>query len=636
MKRWILALCLMLVGLSAPAVEAQQEDPQICPIAKAVDDYSEFGRIAILDAGRVKPLDTYARSLLIQLSGRSKYEDEPAIAWLARATMDPGRAQSFPVFMINNPQIAESLGIEVSEDRRYSFQQLEEVYPELQRLAAAANEIPQRERDIVEAELIRVHENVRLYSNVTLSFVFALPHPDFAVADADLRAKLGLPDQMEVFSYIQIALAADALQRLARPLERLDQSQWNAQQHAVVRLASQLLRWSVMYRDIPFKVLPDYQEGQERWLSPMEAMATGLRTSAGRRELQRLQEILAAYWNGKDLEFNLAAKGFSDSVRDRGAVHFDRELATFSQELFLNKLNPFLWCKVLYFLTFLIFAVGLVFAKATWMRHVGWLVLWGGAGLHLLGMILRIVILHRPPVSNLYETFLFVGIIGVLTGMVIEKFTKNWLGIAVAAICGYAFLSIAAKFAMEGDTLEMLVAVLNSNFWLATHVTTITVGYAGACVAGVVGHVYILQLIFRSGDKALLQSTYRVLLGTLGFGLTFAFLGTNLGGIWADQSWGRFWGWDPKENGALMIILWTALLFHAKIGKMIGPLGLAVGSILGIIVVMWAWFGVNLLSVGLHSYGFTSGLATNLLIYVVAQLLFLTVTYPLARRKVKT
>ncbi|MCA9406059.1 MAG: cytochrome c biogenesis protein CcsA, partial [Candidatus Omnitrophica bacterium] len=151
-------------------------------------------------------------------------------------------------------------------------------------------------------------------------------------------------------------------------------------------------------------------------------------------------------------------------------------------------------------------------------------------------------------------------------------------------------------------------------------------------VAGIVGHIYILQAAFGT-DKTKLRAIQNILIGTLGFGLTATFLGTNLGGIWADQSWGRFWGWDPKENGALLIVLWCALLFHAKIGKMIGPLGFAVGSVFGIVVVMWAWFGVNLLSVGLHSYGFTSGLAMNLTIYFILQMLFLIIVTPIAKKR---
>ncbi|MFT7538690.1 MAG: ABC-type transport system involved in cytochrome c biogenesis permease subunit, partial [Lysobacterales bacterium] len=291
-----------------------------------------------------------------------------------------------------------------------------------------------------------------------------------------------------------------------------------------------------------------------------------------------------------------------------------------------------LWSKILYLISFLLFFLSFLIKQIDLHRSV--LILTAATFLiHSAAIIIRMLILERPPVSTLYETFIFVAWTSVLAGLIIELINKRWLGLLISSISGFIFLAIAGKYAMEGDTLKMLVAVLNSNFWLSTHVITITIGYAGVCVAGIVGHVYLLQAAFSSNNKELLKSTYGILLGTLGFGLVMAFLGTNLGGIWADQSWGRFWGWDPKENGALLIILWTALLFHAKIANLIKATGLAVGSILGIIVVMWAWFGVNLLNVGLHSYGFTSGIAINLIIYVVLQILFILIVYPIAKRK---
>jgi ABC-type transport system involved in cytochrome c biogenesis permease subunit len=229
-------------------------------------------------------------------------------------------------------------------------------------------------------------------------------------------------------------------------------------------------------------------------------------------------------------------------------------------------------------------------------------------------------------VSNLYETFIFVALVSVLLGFMLEAVNKNKLGITVANVCGLIFLLVAAKFAAEGDTLRVLVAVLDSNFWLSTHVLSITTGYAGSCVAAIMGHIYILQACADSQNKKRLETTYKNMVGILGFGLTVTFLGTALGGIWADQSWGRFWGWDPKENGALLIVLWAAVLFHARMAKLIHPLGMAAGCVLCGIVVMWAWFGVNLLSVGLHSYGFTSGIATALLAYVIFEFIFLVIT----------
>ena len=98
----------------------------------------------------------------------------------------------------------------------------------------------------------------------------------------------------------------------------------------------------------------------------------------------------------------------------------------------------------------------------------------------------------------------------------------------------------------------------------------------------------------------------------------FSFVGTVLGGIWADQSWGRFWGWDPKENGALIIVLWNALILHLRWGGMIRERGLVVCAIGGNIVTSWSWFGVNMLGIGLHSYGFTDA-AFKCLMFFVAQ-----------------
>ena len=308
-----------------------------------------------------------------------------------------------------------------------------------------------------------------------------------------------------------------------------------------------------------------------------------------------------------------------------------KKVDKFPLELFYQASSPFTWSIMFYIFAFIFFVVSFTSSKPLWY-NLGLFSIIAGFIPHVLGLLMRIIIMARPPVSSLYETFIFVGFIAVFLGLLIEYYNRQWLGIVTAAISGTALLFIANKYSAEGDTLKVLVAVLNSNFWLATHVTTITMGYAATCVGGLLGHIWLVQAVFRK-DSQTLDKTYKTTLGILGVALTLTFLGTNLGGIWADQSWGRFWGWDPKENGALMIVLWTALLFHAKAAQMIGPLGLAVGAVIGMMVVMWAWFGVNLLSVGLHSYGFTSGIAASLIIYAVFEIIFLLVTTFFISRK---
>jgi len=160
-----------------------------------------------------------------------------------------------------------------------------------------------------------------------------------------------------------------------------------------------------------------------------------------------------------------------------------------------------------------------------------------GCGGHLIAIIMRMIIMARPPVTSLYETFIFVSLLGVLSGLLIERVNKRWLGIATASILGVVLLMIAEKYSMEGETMGMLIAVLNSNFWLSTHVLSITAGYAGVCVAGVVGHMYILQRLFKPNDQALHAATFHINIGTLGLGLMMAFLGTVLLGLGSEREW---------------------------------------------------------------------------------------------------
>jgi ABC-type transport system involved in cytochrome c biogenesis permease subunit len=611
----------------------------ICPLdgsiikPREVASLERFKKIAVLEGGRIKPLDTYARNILLRFSGKRTIEKKPAIDWFARLAFASEMTRDDKIFLINHPAIATAIGIEPEKKRRYSFAQLEPGFERLQELFLAAQQIDEKQRDIVENELIRVYKNVNLYSFLSLSFGFAFPHPAFTITNTQNLKQLNLPEDVNQFSLIDIVLRADGLQKITKDLETMEPQRWNDAQKEIIQIVSNLLQWSLVYRNMPFTIVPSYLPKDQLWYSPWDAMSQGLNTEEGRTELIALRDMLAAYWNGQQLEFDLAAKTFSNSVRKRMERKNATALKHLNLEVLFNRLHLFFTAKVLYLIAFLLFLISLI--NAAWILHKISLVLIAlGFIPHATAIILRIMILGRPPVTNLYETFIFVGFASVLVGMIVELVNRQWLGIVISALSGFIFLTIAGKYSAEGDTLQMLVAVLNTNFWLGTHVLSITTGYAGVCVAGIVGHIYILQSLFKPNNKKLLDSTYRVLIGALGFGLTVVFLGTNLGGIWADQSWGRFWGWDPKENGALLIILWTALLFHARVAKLIGPLGLAVGSVLGIIVVMWAWFGVNLLSIGLHSYGFTSGVANSLLIYIFCELLFLCISIPLVKNKI--
>ncbi|HSH95695.1 MAG TPA: cytochrome c biogenesis protein CcsA [Roseimicrobium sp.] len=212
----------------------------------------------------------------------------------------------------------------------------------------------------------------------------------------------------------------------------------------------------------------------------------------------------------------------------------------------------------------------------------------------------------------------------VILGMILERFYKDGIGSVVASSMGFITLIVAHNLSLDGDTMEMMRAVLDTNFWLATHVVVVTLGYASTFVAGFLAIVYIVRGVFTSGlSEATGKSLARMIYGICCFATLFSFVGTVLGGIWADQSWGRFWGWDPKENGALIIVLWNALILHARWGGLVRERGLVNMAIFGNVVTSWSWFGVNMLGIGLHSYGFMDAAFRWLMIFVVSQVVLI-------------
>jgi ABC-type transport system involved in cytochrome c biogenesis permease subunit len=247
--------------------------------------------------------------------------------------------------------------------------------------------------------------------------------------------------------------------------------------------------------------------------------------------------------------------------------------------------------------------------------------LWLALIIHTSGLIFRMFLEGRPPVTNLYSSAIFVGWGAAILGIILERVWKDGIGGVTAAAVGIVTLIIAHNLSLGGDTMEMLRAVLDTNFWLATHVVVITLGYSAMFVAGFLAIVFVLRGLFT---KTLLPASARALnrmvYGIICFATLFSFVGTILGGIWADQSWGRFWGWDPKENGALLIVIWCAIVLHARWGGMIRDRGLMGLAIFGNIVTAFSWFGVNMLGVGLHSYGFMDAAFKWLMLFNVTQL----------------
>jgi len=229
---------------------------------------------------------------------------------------------------------------------------------------------------------------------------------------------------------------------------------------------------------------------------------------------------------------------------------------------------------------------------------------------------LRAYVVARPPISSMYEIVLLVAmmLMAFESGAFLFCKRRTYTLMIPVTLMATALLFFA-KFILEpGDTFQSIPAVLNSSVFLTIHVFTIALGFAAVILSGVIAHL----VLFR---KTTVSPLYSLMNGTLAFGMVFTILGTLSGGIWADFAWGRFWGFDPKECGALFVILWLILAIHLRAGSFVSPRGFAFMNALNVIVTLLCWFGINLLGVGLHSYGFQSGSVVWLAAFVAVDLL---------------
>ena len=378
---------------------------------------------------------------------------------------------------------------------------------------------------------------------------------------------------------------------------------------------------------------PDEISKTDEWSSPLEFIVNG-RSPEPHQDaiLNALQQYLAGRLEGQEASMKSAMANYKAALLMVPGELFD--ITVLKKETWMNRVNLFYTSVGLYLLAFILLGLSWMIQPLL-LKRASYALLILGFLFHAYGIYLRMHIMGRPPVSTLYESVIFVAFIVILFAIILEYFRRDGLGIFVGTVSGSIFHYIGFGYSADGDTLGMLVAVLNSNFWLATHVTTITMGYGASLVAGFIGHLYLVQAIRQPENKSNLKSIFNNLFGITLIALFFTLFGTILGGIWADQSWGRFWGWDPKENGALLIVLWQLMMVHMRLSGLAKPAEFALGMALNNIIVALAWFGVNLLQVGLHSYGFDDGVARNLFIFIVLELIigFGTYLWPGVKKK---
>ena len=606
MKKWVPAL---LTAVMAIWFLGNMQSPKDAGFA-----FGEFGRLPLTANGRIVPVDSLARNSLLEIREKQTLNTEPwkawnekphiisATEWLANVMMNPAVADEWPVFRVDNPDLISLLKLpekdaaKKSDGKHYSWNQIQPSLEAFDKENERVQKVEAGNRTAYENAIIKTHQRLGRYAQLKNTL---------QPADAqDWPAELAAYEKM-----IPAGVAAIQAQQAGQKFSQTNFDEF----------VGTIRRFQYMASLEPPLILPP--NGAREWRRVGDALLdaprpNGVAIDEAVRSYARMTGALAG---NQPQVFNEALQHLRSLLGPDQAPALSKAQA----EVFFNQMEPFYNAMVIYILAGLLACMSWFNLSSTLRRTSVWLIALAFV-IHTVGLVYRMVLEGRPPVTNLYSSAIFIGWGAVFLGLILEKIYQNGIGSVVSSVIGFITLIIAHHLALEGDTMEMMRAVLDTNFWLATHVVTVTIGYASTYVAGFLALIYILRGVFtRTLDADTGKALARMIYGIVCFATLFSFVGTVLGGIWADQSWGRFWGWDPKENGALIIVLWNALILHLRWGGIIRERGLVNCAIFGNIVTAWSWFGVNMLGIGLHSYGFTEAAFKWLMLFVGSQLLFI-------------
>lgn len=598
MIRYILFLVIIICAPVSFAFSAETNLP-----------IDQFGRIPILHEGRVKPMDSFARLEILKFSKKETPTGLPPLVWLANALFDPVRAVEDRIFLIENPTTRHELGLEERQKPLYSYIEL---VPGLEKTAPKISglmNVPPKDLGRSEKDLLNIHENALEFTYILRSFSSVLPLNIQVSPEWRQKAGLGTADPITFVALHKMNRDVETAVKAIIKKKGKDPERYNAAEQDLVTLGWQLKTiGDAGKNNILLRVIPTIDA--DGYASPWELINDGKGSPLSEQELKKWIRLSNA-WQQQDAgEWERVLETI---VQDNSKI---------SLEVLYNQIAPFRVAIFIFALS-LCFSVAYFVAPQIYLYRLSFIVFLLGILVQFVGLAIRVEVMARPPVGTLYESILFVGLIAPIVSLLVEYRLKNGTGILSGAISGVLLGILGFSLIGEGDNMKVLGAVLNTRFWLTTHVLCITIGYGWCLLTSVLAHLLLLQKAFGRSIVETQNSLIKTMTTHSLVSLFFTTLGTILGGIWADQSWGRFWGWDPKENGALLIVLWLIWLIHGKIAGQISQLFWICGMALLSVVVAIAWVGVNLLGVGLHSYGFIEGVFWGLGGFAAAEALLI-------------
>ena len=579
--------------------------------------------LAVQHQGRIKPFDTFAREVLRTAHGRDSFQGRSAVEAVLSWMIIPDFWEAVPFILVEDYSLKQSLGLDTAA-RRFSprdlkgnaklplhLTELQSLRQKGEELGGYFKSLAQLETKLILYEAIKRGDLIRVQPPPRES----LPAPEEApwLSVAGLKGEAKEQFQKAIRSYISLISeqlpGAPKFEALGASGAKKGRSDLPAESSGS-RLSGEASKISAAKKDRS-SVFGEKGKTQGESFS-----APALRTKKSSSELEAgaFEEPLKAAASSQSLAGPRLARLRGDldqfqAIAFGGAPEKWFQKTRIKAEIFYNSFKPFQKAWIFYLLFLFLALLSYLLKKSD--RLLVWLLPVFALGFvsHTLGLALRSYIMARPPVSNMYETVVWVPWAALLAGMVFFARSARIPFLASAILAFFClFLTEAAPQILD-SSLQPLEAVLRSSFWLSTHVLVITMSYSFFFLAFVLGDMALLSYVVRKKEgmgfmKKMNLPIYR----SLQWGVALLAAGTALGAIWADYSWGRFWGWDPKESWALVSLLGYLALLHGRLVGWIQDMGMALGAVLMFFLVIMAWYGVNfILGAGLHSYGFGTG-----------------------------
>jgi len=448
--------------------------------------------------------------------------------------------------------------------------------------------------------------------------------PLIAVPFVPLREKLGLSRTTQQVSYNQLVETRKLMRMLPAIVEKQGREEkLSMLEQETMDAYERFVALSGLFTQKLHLVPPPPSEtsmGGMVWLPVLEA------TGYPQGQRQAIQTGWSAFLDslraGRAEEIEKSAQALVGILRSANpsAVPAPWRL---DLELFYNDFSPFRVAQFFYLLA----AAGLLFNAVSKGKRprAGMIALLAGFLMHGAGIAMRVVLGGRPPVSNFYETMLWLPFVAVAISLVFERIYRvGYFGLA-SAILAVIVLVLSDYVPLE-PYLSPVVAVLRSNLWLTIHVLTVVASYGALSLAVGLAHIYGWLYLVRGRRHPALRSLDLYLYRGLQVGVVLLAAGIMLGAVWANASWGRYWGWDPKETWALITLLWFLAVLHGRFAGWMKGVTVALATIAGFFLLLMTYYGVSFYLVGLHSYagGHAKPIPPLLIAYLVAEVIFIS------------